>query len=107
MELLLLDRKRLSGHFVTLPRLQWMPSVENCRATFAHNGYHVGGGRDTLRIEPDYGTPLWNGSPEAMAETELKSTVPMEQFLNDEVRLNEEAQQSPHLSADYIICNCR
>lgn len=28
-----------------------------------------------------------------MAATELKCMVPMEQFLNDEVRLNEEAQQ--------------
>ncbi|MCW3792706.1 DUF58 domain-containing protein [Paenibacillus sp. LS1] len=62
-------------------------------AGFAHNGYHVGGGRDAVRIEPDYGTPHLERVLEAMAETELKCMVPMEQFLNDEVRLNEEAQQ--------------
>lgn len=62
-------------------------------AGFAHNGYRAGGGRDVLRIEPDYGTPHLEMLLEAMAETELKCLVPMEQFLQDEVRWGEEEQQ--------------
>ncbi|WJH30430.1 DUF58 domain-containing protein [Paenibacillus sp. CC-CFT742] len=63
-------------------------------AGFAHNGYRVNGGRDPLRIEPDYGSPHLELLLEAMAETELKCMVPMEQFLNDEVKHNEEAHQA-------------
>jgi uncharacterized protein (DUF58 family) len=62
-------------------------------AGFAHNGYRVSGGREPLRIEPDYGSPHLEMLLEAMAETELKCMVPMEQFLSDEVERNEEAQQ--------------
>ncbi|WP_337035278.1 DUF58 domain-containing protein [Paenibacillus illinoisensis] len=63
-------------------------------AGFAHNGYRVNGGRDPLRIEPDYGSPHLELLLEAMAETELKCMVPMEQFLNDEVKRNEEVHQA-------------
>ncbi|WP_426334386.1 DUF58 domain-containing protein [Paenibacillus silvae] len=62
-------------------------------AGFAHNGYRADGGRDVLRIEPDYGAPHLEMLLEAMAETELKCLVPMEQFLQDEVKWSEEEQQ--------------